>query len=134
MKFFAKLFIKLNQSLFSFFSGIFVSLSLNIFTSILMDSSICFSILNILAVIMILVGSGVLILESVLLQNYIETITSAKKIRMSIEEICSSPKVRKMVVKLIVYFIISVAMIATGLFSLYCDFNKLVPLCNYRRY
>lgn len=134
MKFFAKLFIKLNQSLFSFFSGIFVSLSLNIFTSILMDSSICFSILNILAVIMILVGSGVLIHESVLLQNYIETITNAKKIRMSIEEICSSPKVRKMVVRLIVYFIISVAMIATGLFSLYCDFNKLVPLCNYRRY
>ncbi len=87
MKFFAKIFTKLNQSLFSFFSGICVSLSLNIFTTILMDSSKYFSILNVLSVVLMMVGSGIFILESVLLQNYSEIIMNAKKIKMSIEEI-----------------------------------------------
>lgn len=79
MKFFAKIFTKLNQSLFSFFSGICVSLSLNIFTTILMDSSKYFSILNVLSVVLMMVGSGIFILESVLLQNYSEIIMNAKK-------------------------------------------------------
>lgn len=123
MKFFAKLFAKLNQSLFSFFSGICVSLSLNIFTSILMDSSKYFSALNILALVLMIIGSGVLILESVLIQNYVETITNAKKIRMSIEQICSSPKVKRIVIKLIVYLLISITLIVVSLCLLYCDFN-----------
>ena len=88
MKFLAKFFLRFNQSVFSFFSGICVSLSLTIFTSILMDSSKCFSILNLSSIGLMLVGSGVLILESVLIQNYTEKITNAKKIRMSIEQIC----------------------------------------------
>lgn len=123
MKFFAKLFAKLNQSLFSFFSGICVSLSLNIFTSILMDSSKYFSTLNILALVLMIIGSGILILESVLIQNYVETITNAKKIRMSIEQICSSPKVKRIVIKLIVYLLISITLIVVSLCLLYCDFN-----------
>ena len=123
MKFFAKLFMKLNQSIFSFFSGICVSLSLNIFTSILMDSSKCFSILNVLAVVLMIVGSGMLILESVLLQNYIETITNAPKIRMSIAQICSSPKIKEIIIKLIVYLFVALAQIIVSLLLLYCDFN-----------
>lgn len=123
MKLFATLFEKLNQSLFSFFSGICVSLSLNIFTSILMDSSRNFSALNILAVTLMIIGSGILILESVLLQNYTETITNAKKIKMSIEQICNSPNIRKIVIKLIIYLVVSIFMIVIGLFLLYCDFN-----------
>ena len=128
MKFFAKLFTKLNQSVFSFFSGICVSLSLNIFTSILMDSSKCFSILNVLAVVLMIVGSGILILESVLLQNYSETITNAKKIKMSIEEICSSPKINKVVIKLMVYLFVALVLIIASLLFLYCDFNWCVNL------
>ena len=123
MKFFAKLFTKLNQSVFSFFSGICVSLSLNIFTSILMDSSRCFSVLNVLAVVLMIVGSGILILESVLLQNYSETIMNAKKIKMSIEEICSSPKINKVVIKLMVYLFVTLVLIIASLLLLYCDFN-----------
>ncbi len=128
MKFFAKLFTKLNQSVFSFFSGICVSLSLNIFTSILMDSSKCFSILNVLAVVLMIVGSGILILESVLLQNYSEAITNAKKIKMSIEEICSSPKINKVVIKLMVYLFVALVLIIASLLFLYCDFNWCVNL------
>lgn len=123
MKFFAKIFTKLNQSLFSFFSGICVSLSLNIFTTILMDSSKYFSILNVLSVVLMIVGSGILILESVLLQNYSEIILNAKKIKMSIEEICSSPKINKVVIKLMVYLFVALVLIITSLFFLYCDFN-----------
>lgn len=123
MKFFAKLFIKLNQSIFSFFSGICVSLSLNIFTSILMDSSKCFSILNVLAVVLMILGSGMLILDSVLLQNYIETITNAQKIRMSIAQICSSPKIKEIIIKLIIYLFVALALIIVSLLLLYCDFN-----------
>ena len=128
MKFLAKLFTKLNQSVFSFFSGICVSLSLNIFTSILMDSSKCFSILNVLAVVLMIVGSGILILESVLLQNYSEIITNAKKIKMSIEEICSSPKINKVVIKLMVYLFVALVLIIASLLFLYCDFNWCVNL------
>ena len=123
MKFFAKLFIKLNQSLFSFFSGISVSLSLNIFTSILMDSSKCFTILNVLAVVLLIIGSGILILESVLLQNYSETIVNAKKIKMSIEEICSSPKINKIIIKLLVYLFVALILIVASFLLLYCDFH-----------
>lgn len=123
MKLFATLFEKLNQSLFSFFSGICVSLSLNIFTSILMDSSRSFSALNILAVVLILIGSGLLILESVLHQNYTEMITNAKKIKMSIDQICNSPNIKKIVIKLTVYLVVSSVIIIIGLFLLYCDFN-----------
>lgn len=128
MKFFAKLFTKLNQSVFSFFSGICVSLSLNIFTSILMDSSKCFSILNVLAVVLMIVGSGILILESVLLQNYSEKITNAKKIKMSIEEICSSPKIKKIVIKLMFYLFIALVLIIASLLLLCCDFIWCVDL------
>lgn len=123
MKFFAKLFIKLNQSLFSFFSGISVSLSLNIFTSILMDSSKCFTILNVLAVVLLIIGSGILILESVLLQNYSETIVNAKKIKMSIEEICSSPKINKIIIELLVYLFVALILIIASFLLLYCDFH-----------
>lgn len=128
MKFFAKIFTKINQSLFSFFSGICVSLSLNIFTTILMDSYKYFSILNVLAVVLMIVGSGILILESVLLQNYSETITNAKKIKMSIEEICSSPKIKEVVIKLMVYLFVALVLIIASLFLLYCDFNCCVNL------
>lgn len=128
MKFFAKIFTKLNQSLFSFFSGICVSLSLNIFTTILMDSSKYFSILNVLSVVLMIVGSGILILESVVLQNYSEIILNAKKIKMSIEEICSSPKINKLVIKLMVYLFVALVLIITSLFFLYCDFNWCVNL------
>lgn len=128
MKLFAKLFTKINQSVFSFFSGIFVSLSLNIFTSILMDSSKCFTILNVLAVLLLIVGSGILILESVLLQNYSEIIMNARKIKMSIEEICSSPKINKAIVKLMLYLFISFVLIVTSFLLLYCDFNWCVYL------
>lgn len=123
MKFFAKIFTKLNQSLFSFFSGICVSLSLNIFTTILMDSSKYFSILNVLSVVIMIVGSGILILESVLLQNYSEIIMNAKKIKMSIEEICSSPKIKEVVIKLMVYLFVALVLVIASLLLLYCDFN-----------
>lgn len=123
MKFFAKIFTKLNQSLFSFFSGICVSLSLNIFTTILMDSSKYFSILNVLSVVLMIVGSGILILESVLLQNYSEIIMNAKKIKMSIEEICSSPKIKEVVIKLMVYLFVALVLVIASLLLLYFDFN-----------
>lgn len=121
MKFFAKIFTKLNQSLFSFFSGICVSLSLNIFTTILMDSSKYFSILNVLSVVLMIVGSGILILESVLLQNYSEIIMNAKKIKMSIEEICSSPKIKEVVIKLMVYLFVALVLVIASLLLLYFD-------------
>lgn len=123
MKLFATLFEKLNQSLFSFFSGILVSLSLNIFTSILMDSSRDFTVLNILAVVLMIIGSGILILESVLIQNYAETIANAKKIKMSIEQICNSPNIRRILIRLLIYLVVSIFIIVIGLFLLYCDFN-----------
>lgn len=123
MKFFAKIFTKLNQSLFSFFSGICVSLSLNIFTTILMDSSKYFSILNVLSVVLMIVGSGILILESVVLQNYSEIILNAKKIKMSIEEICSSPKIKEVVIKLMVYLFVALVLVIASLLLLYFDFN-----------
>lgn len=123
MKLFATLFEKLNQSLFSFFSGILVSLSLNIFTSILMDSSRDFTVLNILAVVLMIIGSGILILESVLIQNYAETIANAKKIKMSIEQICNSSNIRRILIRLLIYLVVSIFIIVIGLFLLYCDFN-----------
>jgi hypothetical protein len=122
MKFLAKFFLRFNQSVFSFFSGICVSLSLNIFTSILMDSSKCFSILNLSSIGLMLVGSGVLILESVLIQNYTEKITNAKKIRMSIEQICGSPKICTIILKLTIYLLIAIVLIIASLFSLCFDF------------
>jgi hypothetical protein len=69
-----------------------------------------------------LVGSGVLILESVLIQNYTEKITNAKKIRMSIEQICGSPKICTIILKLTIYLLIAIVLIIASLFSLCFDF------------
>lgn len=121
MIFFAKLFEKLNQSLFSFFSGIFVSLSLNIFTTILLDNSRTFSVLNVLSLLLLILASGILIIESILIQNYIETVMKAKTIKMSIEQVCNSPNIRKIIIKLIIYLGVSVLLIVCGLISLYFD-------------
>ena len=123
MKLIAKLFEKLNQTFFSFFSGICVSLALNIFTSILMDSSRDLSAISALAVVLIIMGSGTLILESVVLQNYGEKVASAKRIKMSIDQICNSPRIRKDIIKLLVYLLVSIFLVVSGLVLLYYDFH-----------
>ena len=123
MKLIAKLFEKLNQTFFSFFSGICVSLALNIFTSILMDSSRDLSAISALAVVLIIMGSGTLILESVVLQNYGEKVASAKIIKMSIYQICNSPRIRKDIIKLLVYLLVSIFLVVSGLVLLYYDFH-----------
>ena len=123
MKLIAKLFEKLNQTFFSFFSGICVSLALNIFTSILMDSSRDLSAISALAVVLIIMGSGTLILESVVLQNYGEKVASAKIIKMSIDQICNSPRIRKDIIKLLVYLLVSIFLVVSGLVLLYYDFH-----------
>ena len=126
MKILAKTFMKFNPSLFSFFSGICVSLALNIFTSILMDISKSFSILNIISVIFMLVGGGILIIESVLSQNYIEKIVNAKKIKMKMDEIVISSTIKNLVVKLSICIIASIVFIIIALSLLYLDFLNVI--------
>ena len=123
MKLIANLFEKLNQTFFSFFCVICVSLALNIFTSILMDSSRDLSAISALAVVLIIMGSGTLILESVVLQNYGEKVASAKIIKMSIDQICNSPRIRKDIIKLLVYLLVSIFLVVSGLVLLYYDFH-----------
>lgn len=123
MKLIAKLFYKINPSLFSFFSGICVSLTLNIFTGILMDDTKNFSILNILFVIFLITSSGILVLESLINQSYIDTTTNSIKIGMSIEQICKSQKIKKVLMQLIIFLSIAIILIIGSLTLLYLDFN-----------
>ena len=88
-----------------------------------MDSSRDLSAISALAVVLIIMGSGTLILESVVLQNYGEKVASAKRIKMSIDQICNSPRIRKDIIKLLVYLLVSIFLVVSGLVLLYYDFH-----------
>ena len=110
----ANFFILVNNAIFTFFSGIFVSFACNVFTSVILDSTIYFTIISTSALVLIALGSAALVLLSVLQESFIVEADQKKKIGITLEDQLLKPKTRKSVVMLTAILVFSIIAIIGG--------------------
>lgn len=112
---FAKLLSHTNSTLFSFFSGVFVSFSLNMFTGIILTPSIAFSPIITIALLLVLFGSGALMFESVLQQKFVEEVNKAKTVGLSVSCLLKADSVKKTVKTLGFVLFIAIITVVGGI-------------------
>lgn len=119
----SKILLCLDQNFFSFFSGIFVSLALNVYTTIILDDKKDINYLNGLSILFMMVVSGLLIYEATLVQKVTETVTEAYKVNIGIEDVIKLQKVKKILKKIIISTVVAIIFTVVGFSFLYFDIS-----------